>query len=382
MAVIRKIEASALDSGFSVRWTESAKACSLTTTVVAITDSDGVVGVGSYDGFAPGGGDLSVLESIRALAPAILGRQTDCWAELAKDLRVGVIFPFLPGAMSVIDIALWDLAGRQVGQSVSVLLQGTRKKIPAYASTSTMERVEDYVDLVARARADGLRAVKIHAWGDPDRDIALLSKLRETYPDLVLMHDAEGVYSRQDALRVARALESLDVRWLEAPLHDFDLEGYRELRRRVSIPILPAGYAIWDSRQYADLLCDSPWTSLRSSIGTLGISGLRRLMRLGAAFGMNLEPVSYGGTLAQSAALQVMLSGDNCEFFELPYPVKPWERGVHNPLRPDSSGMVSAPEGPGLGVEIDWKDVEVQTCHRVVMEESNEGPAALVGFPG
>jgi L-alanine-DL-glutamate epimerase-like enolase superfamily enzyme len=369
MAVITKIEAFVLNPSFSVRWTQSAKQCCLTTTIVAITDSDGVTGVGSYDAFTPGEADLSILESVRSLAPGILGRQTGCQEALAQDLRVGVIFPFVPGAMSAIDIALWDLAGRQTGLSVTSLLHGTRQEIAAYASTATLETAEEYVELVAHARADGLRAVKIHAWGDPDSDIRLLRTLRETYPDVVLLHDAEGVYTRREALKVARALESLDVRWFEAPLSDFDIEGYRELRRRVDIPILPAGYAMWDLRQFAEVLHDSPWSALRSSIGTLGISGLRRLMLLAADFGMDLEPVSYGVTLGQSAALHVMLSHDNCEFFELPYPVQPWEQGVRNPIRPDSNGMVRAPGGPGLGVDLDWEEMESRTCHRVVVEE-------------
>ena len=294
-------------------------------------------------------------------------------------MRVGVIFPFLPGAISVIDMALWDLAGRQVGLPLSALLHGTRQQIPAYASTSTLDTIEDYVDLLGARPRGGSPCCENTRLGDPDRDVALFCALREADPDAVLMHDAEGVYSRLEALKVARALEALNVRWLEAPLHDFDVEGYRELRRRVSIPILPAGYAIWDLRQYSDLLRDPPWTSLRSSIGTAGISGLRKLMVLGAVNNMTLEPVSYGGTVAQSAALHVMLSGENCDYFELPYPVEQWERGYLNPIRPDVNGMVTAPDGPGLGVDIDWEYMASHTCHRVVMDESASSLALSPG---
>ena len=108
----------------------------------------------------------------------------------------------------------------------------------------------------------------------PSRDIALLRRLRAHDPDLTLMHDAEGVYDRREALTVARALEELDCRWFEAPLPDFDLAGYRDLMARVDVPILPAGYAMWDVRQFAEALRDPPWSAARSerSAATLGIT--------------------------------------------------------------------------------------------------------------
>jgi len=218
-----------------------------------------------------------------------------------------------------------------------------------------MDTAEDYLAVVARAREDGLTAVKVHAWGEPERDIALLERLRAEHPDLTFMHDAEGVYDRRGALRVARALESLSFRWFEAPLPDFDLEGYRDLRRRVDIPVLPAGYAMWDPMQIADALRDPPWSAVRSEAScTLGITALCQIAALARTFGMDFEPVSYGHTLCQAAHLHVMLAFDNVSYFELPYPVEPWEYGILDPIRLAADGTVAAPDGPGLGVDLDW----------------------------
>jgi L-alanine-DL-glutamate epimerase-like enolase superfamily enzyme len=305
MAGISQIDAYAVTAGVSLKWTENAGQGCLTTTIVVVTDSEGTTGVGAYDGFTPGPGDLSVLESVRSLAGAVLGRDTDCQERLLQDLRVGVVFPFPIAALSLIDMALWDLAAKRRGLPLCDVLGRARDQIAAYASLPTMGAEEDYVEVVGRAQADGLQAVKVHAWGDPAKDIKLLTRLRTEYPALTLMHDAEGVYDHRAAQQVANALEveALDYRWFEAPLPDFDLSGYRELRGRVTIPVLPAGYAMWDLRQFAEALRDSPWSAVRGSVGSLGVSGLHKVMLLAAAFGLDSEPVSYGGSLVQAAGL-------------------------------------------------------------------------------
>jgi L-alanine-DL-glutamate epimerase-like enolase superfamily enzyme len=358
VATIARIEATAIKPDFSLRWTERAGRCFLSTTIVRVTDSDGCQGIGGFDSYSPAAVDLSVVESVRSLAPALLGRDADSREEFLEEMRIGVVFPFSPGPLAVLDVALWDLAARRSGLPLYRFLGGARESIPAYASLTTMDTEEEYLEVADRARAEGIGAMKVHAWGDPARDVALLRRLRAADLDMTLMYDAEGVYDRREALWVAREIEELDCRWFEAPLPDFDLAGYRDLLARVDVPILPAGYAMWDVRQFAEALRDPPWSAARSEITcTLGITWVLKLMRLAAAFDMDLELVSYGHTMCQLAALHVMLAFDNVSYFELPYPVEPWEYAVAAPIRPDGSGLVRAPEAPGLGLELDWERV-------------------------
>lgn len=357
MAVVSRIDIHCVDNGSSLRWTQGAPVCCLTTTILRVVDSDGAEGIAGYDSYTPAPSDRSVLEALRSLAPALLGRDTSAREALEHDLRVGVVFPFSTAPLSMMDVALWDLDARRAGLPLCRLLApSARARIPAYASLTTMDTDQDYAATVARAREDGLAAVKVHAWGEPERDIKLLERLRNEHPALTFMHDAEGVYDRDGALRVARALESLSFRWFEAPLPDFDLDGYRDLTQRVAVPILPAGYAMWDPLQIADALRDPPWSAVRSEAScTLGITGLCEIARVARSAGLDFEPVSYGHTLCQAANLHVMLAFDNVGYFELPYPVEPWEYGVVDPIRPSPDGTVAMPDGPGLGVGLDWE---------------------------
>ena len=360
MSVVSRMDVFCVDHGTTLRWTESAPVCSLTTTILRVTDKDGAEGIAGYDSYTPAPSDRSVLETLSSLSPALLGRDTGAREALAHDLRVAVVFPQASAHVAMMDTALWDLEARRAGVPLSHLL-GTvrRERIPAYASLTTMPTEDDYLATVAQACEDGLGAVKVHAWGEPVRDIQLLERLRAEHPDLTLMHDAEGVYDRDGALRVGHALEDLGARWFEAPLPDFDLDGYRGLVHRLDVPVLPAGYAMWDPLQFAEALRDPPWSAVRAELTcTLGITALCDIARLAQAFELDLEPVSYGHTLLQAANLQVMLAFDNIRFFELPYPVEPWEYGVVEPIRPGPDGTVALPSGPGLGVELDWEWVE------------------------
>jgi len=375
VATIRRADVIVVDPGTSVRWTERAESCAVSTTILRLVDSDGVEGIAGADCCTFGRADRSTLEAVRSMWPWLEGRSIDCREALAQDMRIGVVSPFSTVPLALVDVALWDLAARHAGLPLWQLLGGAREQLPAYASLETMPAEADYVDVVGRAQADGIRAVKLHAFGEPDRDMALFALLRETYPDLTFMYDAEGVYDRREAFKVGRALDDLGCRWYEAPLPDFDLEGYRDLRRQLDVPVLPAGYNIWDVRQLADALRDPPWDACRSEVfSTLGITALCKMMGLAQAFDMDLEPVTYGHSLFAAAGLHVMLAFPNVSYFELAYPVEPWEYGVVKPLRPDADGTVKAPDGDGLGVVIDWEAIEAITSHRISL-----GPESVRG---
>ena len=210
--------------------------------------------------------------------------------------------------------------------------------------------------------------MKLHAWGEPARDAELIAAVRARFPSLVLMHDAEGRYDRDGADLVARACADAGVRWLEAPLPDFDLEGYRALRRRVpGVPVLAAGDALWDPRLVADVMRDPPWDAVRFDASFVGgITAARRLMAVAVDAGLDVELISYGHTVVQAANLHLALAYGRTTYFEQPVPPEPWEHAVRNPIRTGPDGIARCPVGPGLGIELDEAALDRATIARVV----------------
>jgi L-alanine-DL-glutamate epimerase-like enolase superfamily enzyme len=154
-------------------------------------------------------------------------------------------------------------------------------------------------------------------------------------------------------------LEELDYTWFEAPLIDTDLQGYQELRRRTNVPIIPAGNWLLAPGLIEAAIRMGCWSSARIDATIVGgITPARKIMALAAANSMNVEVQCWGYQLTQAVNLHLMLAYDNCTYFEQPIPYEPYEFGSPDAIRTDSSGYVHAPEGPGLGIRMDWDAVE------------------------
>jgi L-alanine-DL-glutamate epimerase-like enolase superfamily enzyme len=331
----------------------------MTLSLVRVWDTDGAEGVGACENYAAGRFDLSAYEAIRALAPRIVGKESLDREARWLDLQT-LVQPATPGAVSAIDIALWDLAAKRAGLPVHRLLGGAKPGLPAYASTPELADVPAYLKHVSDLAGMGYRAIKFHAWNVPDRDLEMLRAVHQEYGDagLTFMHDAENRYDRVSGLRVAQELEAMNFRWFEAPYVDYDLAAYAELRRRVKVPILPHGLWLSDVREYRHALALEPWDAVRFDVTCVGgFTPSRKITALAEAFGLPVEPQSWGYSLIQLPNLHLGLAFPGTGYFESPVPYEPYEFGVHNPIRPDASGMVAAPQEPGLGASIDWEQI-------------------------
>jgi L-alanine-DL-glutamate epimerase-like enolase superfamily enzyme len=354
---IRWVQVTAVGTvGPGFRYTDALPAPHNTTTIVRIVDEDGREGLGGYDGDSVHAFETASLERLRQVVPDLLGRDT--WARhgvagLVSDLGTS---PLPPGPCSAIDIALWDIAAHAAAVPLGRLLGGAREALPAYASLPCMPEPAQTLAMIGEARIRGFRAVKLHVAGDPHADVALHQRARDAHPDLEILHDAEGMYDRRGAAYVSAALGELGCRWLEAPLPDHDLAGYRELRRRSAVPILPAGEGVWDLRGFGQALaCGSPWDAIRSDVTYGGgISFAVALSAVARAFSLDMELASYGHGIVQAANLQAMLGLGQASYFEMPYPPESWNLGVEHPVTLDPDGQVRARDVPGLGVRLDW----------------------------
>ncbi len=332
----------------------------MTNTLVRLRTRGGLEGVAAAPSYTEHAYDLSVAETLRPLLPVLIGTspldRESLWYRLQS-----LNLPTAPQALSALDVALWDLAARHAGLPLYQLLGGARSRIPSYASTPGLASPEAYVEFVDKLREEGFRAIKFHAWCEVDRDLAMARAVRAQYPDigLTFMHDAEQRYDRAGAHRAARELEALGFAWFEAPLRDTDLEGYRELRSHVGIPILPAGNWVTELGLLYQGMRLGAWSALRVDVNVVGgITPARKVMALAEAAGMSVELQCWGYTLQQAANLHVMLAYRNCTYFEQPVPYPAFEFGMVDTIRTDAEGWVHAPSGPGLGVRVDWASMQ------------------------
>lgn len=256
-------------------------------------------------------------------------------------------------AFAALDIALWDIAGKAANLPIYKLLGAYRDKIRAYCSGQPPSKVEDAVDLALKLKKRGYTAMKLHP-----TSLEMCKAIREAVGDeIILMHDAVFSYNRQEALKVGKELEKLNFYWYEAPLPAYDIDGYVELTRKLDIPItveLFYNYTEYIRRNAIDI-----FRTISDFAG--GITEMRKIASLCEMFGLNLEPHSYGGIFCQAANLHVMLSIKNCDFFELPIingREGAFDVGTRDNIRIDKNGYVHALKKPGLGLEIDWDQVE------------------------
>ncbi|PSQ18888.1 hypothetical protein BRD00_03870 [Halobacteriales archaeon QS_8_69_26] len=271
-----------------------------------------------------------------------------------------------------LEMALWDVIGKDAGKPVYELLGGTGDPVRAYASTAERRGPEERLSYVEDRVAEGFEAVKLRFGPDPEDDLGVARRVRREFPDLTLMVDANmgwsvrvmedrETWSAKEALRVARELEDVGgVAWLEEPLHRTDYEGLARLRERTDVPI--AGGEFNEAGELRDLVDRDCLDVLQpdAAIAT-GIRGATEVAAHARDHGLDFAPHTWTNGLGFAANLHVMaaVDADWCE-----YPLEPpaWTPENRDFLLTESidheDGTVAPPDGPGLGVELDRDAIE------------------------
>ena len=328
--------------------------------IVRLTTRSGIEGAAGVDSGGSAEGDHAFAEAFRPVIGDILGRNL-----LERDAVTAALLAKraapIPDPESLLDIAMWDAFGRAVDLPLYRLLGGVRERIPAYASSPVFDTVEGYLDYCRLIQGLGYPAVKFHTQCDPAFDFAMTKAVSDAFgpSGLRFMVDLEQLYSFDDAVALGRALTDMPCDWLEAPLTDTDIDAYAALRHAVGVDVIAAGNTIVELGDMADAIERGAWSRLRCDPCNVGgIQVAMKAMALAEAHGMKTELQSYGYPLSQATNLHVMLGVAGCTYFEQPVPVEHYEYACANPIRLESDGCVSAPDGPGLGLELDWDRIE------------------------
>jgi L-alanine-DL-glutamate epimerase-like enolase superfamily enzyme len=315
------------------------------------------------EGFAGVSGDgTAVLPSAEAMAHCLLG------ADAGRRAHLGNVLSAAEASMvvaSLCDIALWDAWGRHLDVPLWQLLGGFRERLPACAVLAESASVEAALDDVRRVAAMGYRGVKLSLGRDAAFDLELVGVVAAAFADseLRFMADLGQRYRLDDAVRLGRRLADLGFDRMEAPFPDQDVESYAALRQAVAIDLLPSGGRCAGPRAWCDALRGGAWSRLRVDACTGGgIGGILRAVALADALGVPVDLRSLGHPPSQAANLHLMLGLPGCTWFEHGDPLRPLDYGVRMPLAIDAEGRMAAPDGPGLGLLMDWPRIEADAA--------------------
>ena len=286
---------------------------------------------------------------------------------------------FPENVASVIDNALWDLAGRAAGLPVYKLMGGARDKVKAYASTyPNIGKPQVYADHALACKKEGYIAYKIHPhyFWNPDTgqptpgrpsniraDIETIHLVREAVgPDYVLMYDPWGTYmTLEEAIKVGRELEKLDYYWYEHPMPEYRVESYVRLCRELTIPILSPEITAGGVFTRAEWIMRGAGDMSRIDVVRGGVTGARKTAIVCEAYGLRCEMHMAGwGNLQVCGATPE----DTSEYYEkgllapgVDYDAPhPYLRNTCDAIDPD--GYVHLPPGPGMGYEIQWDYID------------------------
>ena len=269
-----------------------------------------------------------------------------------------------------VDTALWDLAGKFYDAPIHKLLGGYKESLPCYASTyhgdtnGGLSTPADYADFAQQCKELGYPAFKIHGWGGApiSQEIATVHAVRERVGDeMDLMLDAACEYTTfGDALKVGRACDEEEYFWYEDPYRDGGISqfAHRKLRQLIKTPLLMTEH-VRSLEPRIDFALAEATDFVRGDLEYDGVTGMMKVAHACEALGIDIELHGCG-----PVHRQCMAAIRNTNYYEmaLVHPKGPSTGNV--PLYKgdyrdaldaiDEKGHVSVPQGPGIGVEINW----------------------------
>jgi L-alanine-DL-glutamate epimerase-like enolase superfamily enzyme len=348
-------------------------------TLVRIETEDGIVGWGeSISQFREASLATKILVE-QGFGPRIAGRDPIdlelLWQEMCQYAYWFGIEGIAAFAISAIDMALWDLKGKILGQPVAKILGGQLKPaVPAMASIIfDMDDLDWTLQEFAGFKEQGYRIVKA-GWGmrqdsffgqDRARDLQYVREVRGVIgDDVALVVDtpgAKGVWDVPTAIQRFHDWEQYDLRWVEQPLRPDDLEGHARLRAAVSTPI-GTGEDEWSPETYRHVIESKGVDILQLDPGRcLGLTGCREVVRMVEAANLKYSAHSWSSALNTAASLHFLAisdAGDTLDFKPHRSPMQ--HELVDDPWVPED-GLLAIRDVPGLGVTVNEDSVSRYT---------------------
>jgi len=319
---------------------------------VKVYTDEGVVGIGECSGWP-----RVIRTAVEDIAPLLVGEDPmnieRLWQKvLVSTMGHGMTGTVGSGAMTGVDMALWDIKGKVLDTPVWNLLGGkVRERIRVYGHASTPEKALEL-------KAKGITGVKAGGVADP---VSQVEAIRKAVGDeMDIMVDAHGPpwFTTKDAILVGKRLEPYNLLFYEDPVPPENVDALARVHDNVDIPIAVGERHshIWGLR---DVIEREVADVVQPDTGRFGgISQMRKLAAMAEAHFILVAPHSGSlGPVAEYAGLHVMAAIPNALILERVEFDVPSRYEVVDPHPETVDGYITVPDRPGLGVDIDEEAV-------------------------
>ena len=319
--------------------------------LVRVTTAGGLTGWGEAFGFEATPVTRRAVEDL--IAPVCLGQDAGLIGPLMRAVqeklqvfgRGGTVIH----ALSAVDTALWDIAGKAAGVPLHRLLGGGVTSLPCYASLDPYGDTAAVRAAVGRALAGGFTSVKLH-----ERELPAVRAAREEAgPEVGLMLDVNCPWTLAQARERADGLRDVRLRWLEEPLWPpEDYEGLARLRATCGIPVA-AGENVGTLLDFGRLMAAGAVDFVQPSPAKMGgVTELCKVFQLATARGVTVAPHTFYHGPGLLAAVQVTAALGGADS------VIEWRHSglaaqVYGTALLPAGGLIAVPQGPGLGIDPD-----------------------------
>lgn len=265
-------------------------------------------------------------------------------------------------AKSTIEGAIWDIYAQQTNQSLAAALGGKKDKIEVGISIGIQKSMDDLVALVDEYVKEGYKRIKVKI--KPGWDIEVMRTLRETFPDVAIMADANSAYRLAD-MELLKQLDEFNLTMVEQPLASDDIIDHATLQKQMTTPICldESIHSLEDARKAVEI---GATKIINIKIGRVG--GLTEAKKIHDYCETQGIPVWCGGMLesgigrAHNVALTTLtnfiLPGDTASSNRY------WEKDIIEPEVVAEHGYITVPQQAGIGYQVNVETIESYTVEK------------------
>lgn len=261
-------------------------------------------------------------------------------------------------AISAIDIALWDIKGKYLGQPVCEILgKKYRSKIKAYGTFIPADLPEDNRIIVKELKKKGFKSLKFGGGvlgDDPDLDYKIIKAVREEAgPDIEIQIDLAAKWrTPEHTLMMAKRLEEFDLQWIEEPIGSDDLLGYQSLGKSIK-PMIAGGETLTTIHEFVSFLDIGRPDLVQPDVTRCGgITEAKRIYELSQKYDVKLVPHGFSTGILTAATAHFLASCETTDLIEYSQSTSPLNQHLVKSSIEFKDGYINVPEKPGLGVEL------------------------------